>query len=100
MRQQWCGDGKRRAESALSKPLSDALPTTIASSVLERSLRFGWLLVVAAVAMTRPAGANGLQNMVKNYALEDRLPPNPRLQRTPSASPPSPLSRQPLGAGK
>jgi hypothetical protein len=23
--------------------------------------------------------------------------PNPRLQRTPSASPPSPLSRQPLG---
>jgi len=25
-------------------------------------------------------------------------PPNPRLQRTPSASPPSPLSRQPLGA--
>jgi hypothetical protein len=26
--------------------------------------------------------------------------PNPRLQRTPSASPPSPLSRQPLGARK
>jgi len=26
-------------------------------------------------------------------------PPNPRLQRTPSASPPSPLSRQPLGRG-
>ena len=25
--------------------------------------------------------------------------PNPRLQRTPSASPPSPLSRQPLGTG-
>ena len=25
-------------------------------------------------------------------------PPNPRLQRTPSASPPSPLSRQPLGS--
>jgi hypothetical protein len=24
--------------------------------------------------------------------------PNPRLQRTPSASPPSPLSRKPLGA--
>jgi len=24
-------------------------------------------------------------------------PPNPRLQRTPSALPPSPLSRQPLG---
>jgi hypothetical protein len=24
-------------------------------------------------------------------------PPNPRLQRTPPASPPSPLSRQPLG---
>jgi len=23
--------------------------------------------------------------------------PNPRLQRTPSASPPSPMSRQPLG---
>jgi hypothetical protein len=27
----------------------------------------------------------------------NRLAPNPRLQRTPSASPPSPLSRQPLG---
>lgn len=27
----------------------------------------------------------------------DRLPPNPRLQRTPSASPPSPPSRQLLG---
>jgi hypothetical protein len=25
-------------------------------------------------------------------------PPNPRLQRTPSAAPPSPLSRKPLGA--
>lgn len=24
--------------------------------------------------------------------------PNPRLQRTPSAAPPSPLSRQPLGS--
>jgi TonB-like protein len=28
---------------------------------------------------------------------EHRPPPNPRLQRTRSASPPSPLSRQPLG---
>ena len=27
----------------------------------------------------------------------DRVAPNPRLQRTPSASPPSPLSRKPLG---
>jgi hypothetical protein len=27
-------------------------------------------------------------------------PPNPRLQRTRSASPPSPLSRQPLGSTK
>ena len=27
-------------------------------------------------------------------------PPNPRLQRTPSAPPPSPLSRQPLAAGR
>ncbi len=27
------------------------------------------------------------------------VPPNPRLQRTPSASPPSPLSRKPLGHG-
>jgi hypothetical protein len=26
--------------------------------------------------------------------------PNPRLQRTPSASPPSPLSRKPLGERK
>jgi hypothetical protein len=26
--------------------------------------------------------------------------PNPRLQRTPSAAPPSPLSRQPLGNTK
>jgi hypothetical protein len=26
--------------------------------------------------------------------------PNPRLQRTPSASPPSPLSRKPLGVGR
>jgi hypothetical protein len=27
-------------------------------------------------------------------------PPNPRLQRTPSAAPPSPLSRKPLGGTK
>ena len=27
------------------------------------------------------------------------VPPNPRLQRTPSAAPPSPLSRKPLGVG-
>ena len=26
--------------------------------------------------------------------------PNPRLQRTPSATPPSPLSRKPLGVGR
>ncbi len=30
----------------------------------------------------------------------DLQPPNPRLQRTPSASPPSPLSRQPLGGDR
>ena len=29
-----------------------------------------------------------------------RVRPNPRLQRTPSAAPPSPLRRQPLGAGE
>jgi hypothetical protein len=29
-----------------------------------------------------------------------RVAPNPRLQRTPSASPPSPLSRQPLDRRK
>jgi hypothetical protein len=27
----------------------------------------------------------------------NKVSPNPRLQRTPSASPPSPLSRKPLG---
>ena len=32
--------------------------------------------------------------------LDELRAPNPRLQRTPSASPPSPLSRQPLGARK
>jgi hypothetical protein len=32
-----------------------------------------------------------------NHASASGPPPNPRLQRTPSASPPSPLSRKPLG---
>jgi len=32
-------------------------------------------------------------------ALPVQIAPNPRLQRMPAAAPPSPLSRQPLGAG-
>jgi len=31
------------------------------------------------------------------FAFKGPLRPNPRLQRTPSASPPSPLRREPLG---
>jgi len=31
------------------------------------------------------------------FRLINQLSPNPRLQRTPSASPPSPLSRKPFG---
>jgi hypothetical protein len=34
------------------------------------------------------------------FGPERRPQPNPRLQRTRSASPPSPLSRQPLGANR
>ena len=30
----------------------------------------------------------------------EAMPPNPRLQRTPAAAPPSPLSRNPLGGPK
>ena len=32
--------------------------------------------------------------------MSSRPRPNPRLQRTPSALPPSPLSRKPLGVGR
>ena len=57
--------------------------------------RFGTHHLVSDLLLAQ--GSSTEESNGERTMSEHRQPPNPRLQRTRSASPPSPLSRQPLG---